>query len=215
MQVISVNLGEERAMQNGKASGKTGIYKLPQERAVAITRVGLAGDVIMDTENHGGVDQAVYVYSTPDYDWWSRELGRSLAPGTFGENLTLSEVESAQVAIGDLLRISEVLLEVTSPRIPCVTLAVRMGDNQFVKRFRLAERPGFYCRVLQEGSIQAGMAVQYEPFTGEKVTIREMFRDYYQPERSEQALRRYLRVPVHYKVREEKEELLRKMAEEK
>ena len=80
-------------------------------------------------------------------------------PGTFGENLTIAGVETAQALIGDRLAIGDVLLEVTSPRIPCVTLAARMGDPGFVKRFRAAERPGFYCRVLQEGFVRAGDAV--------------------------------------------------------
>jgi MOSC domain-containing protein YiiM len=32
-------------------------------------------------------------------------LGQELAPGTFGENLTISGLESAPVSIGDLLHI--------------------------------------------------------------------------------------------------------------
>ena len=67
---------------------------------------------------------------------------QELAPGTFGENLTISELESAPLAIGDRLHISGVILEVTAPRIPCWKLAQRMGDPGFVKRFRAAERPG-------------------------------------------------------------------------
>src|SRR5689334_16953576 len=90
MQLISLNLGHEQAMRNGKASGKTGIYKLPTDQAVQVTNEGLGGDVIYDTENHGGADQAIYVFGVPDYEWWSGQLGRELEPGAFGENLTVS-----------------------------------------------------------------------------------------------------------------------------
>src|SRR3954464_519120 len=83
MQLISINIGRTQAIQGAKASGTTGIYKLPVDTA-QITAEGLTGDAICDRENHGGVDQAVYVYGTPDYAWWSAELGRALAPGTFG-----------------------------------------------------------------------------------------------------------------------------------
>jgi MOSC domain-containing protein YiiM len=31
-----------------------------------------------------------------------------------------------------------------------------MGDQRFIRRFQQSERSGFYCRVLQEGLIQAG-----------------------------------------------------------
>jgi MOSC domain-containing protein YiiM len=61
---------------------------------------------------------------------------------TFGENLTVSELESAALNIGDLLHIGAVTLQVTSPCIPCGTLAGRMEIPTFVKQFRFAKRPG-------------------------------------------------------------------------
>ncbi len=152
MRLVSVNIGQEQALSHAKASGKTGIYKRHISTPVPVTAAGLQGDVICDTKNHGGVDQAVYVYGVPDYQWWSQELGHDVAPGTFGENLTVTDLESAEVSIGDRLRIGPVVLEVTAPRIPCVTLARRMDDPAFLKRFRAAERPGVYCRVLREGT---------------------------------------------------------------
>jgi len=88
MHILSVNIGQRTPIANAKASGITGIYKNPANRPVMVTSLGLAGDFIADTKHHGGVDQAVYVYGTDDYDWWAAELGRPLAPGTFGENLT-------------------------------------------------------------------------------------------------------------------------------
>jgi MOSC domain-containing protein YiiM len=170
--------------------------------------LGLRGDAICDTENHGGVDQAVYIYGAPDYAWWSQELGRELMPGTFGENLTISGLESAQAWIGDRLTIGAVVLEVTSPRIPCVTLAARIGDPTFVKRYRRAERPGIYCRVLQEGEVQTGDPVIYTRYAGEAFPALEMFRDFYDPRLDEATLRRHLAAPVHYKDRADKEQKL-------
>ena len=212
MQIISVNLGEERKMQNGKPSETTGIYKMPVQHAVRAGRLGLAEDVICDTQNHGGVDQAVYIYGAADYAWWSGELGKALEPGTFGDNLTISELESAKIAIGDRFFCGEVILEATAARIPCATLALRMEDPQFVKRFRTAERPGVYCRVLQEGLVEAGMAVRYAPYAGERITLLEMFRDYYAPNTNADALRRYLSVPLAARARADKEAQLRKIA---
>jgi MOSC domain-containing protein YiiM len=84
-----------------------------------------------------------------------------------------------------------------------------MGDPLFVKRFRHAERPGLYCRVLQEGSAQAGDAVTAEPYVDETVTIIEMFRDFYQKGQSEAELRRYLAAPIAVRSRVEKEEQLK------
>jgi len=139
MQIISVNIGKAEALAHAKASGTTGIFKRPLSIPVLVTALGLVGDVICDTENHGGVDQAVYVYGVPDYQWWSDALGRVLPAGTFGENLTVTDLVSADLAIGDRLHVGSVVLEVTAPRIPCVTLARRMTDPAFLTRFRVAE----------------------------------------------------------------------------
>lgn len=196
MQLISLNLGHERAMRNGKASGKTGIYKLPTNESVQVTSEGLGGDVICDMENHGGADQAIYVFSVPDYEWWAAQLGRELEPGTFGENLTISGLLSQDFSIGDFLYVGEVLLQVTAPRIPCVTLAVRMDDPAFVKRFRHGERPGLYCRVLKEGSIRVGDEVRREPYGQETVSALEMFRHWYEPNEDADWLRRYRAAPI-------------------
>jgi MOSC domain-containing protein YiiM len=75
----------------------------------------------------------------------------------------------------------DVVLEVTAPRIPCVTLARRMDDPAFPKLFRAAERPGVYCRVLCDGAIQVGDTVHYEPVVDEPVTVRTLFRDFFVP----------------------------------
>ena len=211
MQLISVNIGEKRAIK--AKSGSTGIYKLPASGPVEIGVLGIATDVIVDVEHHGGLDQAIYIYGTPDYEWWSKELGQNLVPGTFGENLTISELESARSLIGDRLKIGTVTLEVTYPRIPCVTLAARMGDPEFVKRYRHAERPGIYCRVLQPGVLQAGDAVEYIPYPDETISALEMFRDFYAGPKDAAKLRRYLAAPLTASARQEYEEQLRKLLE--
>lgn len=210
MQLISVNIGRERSIQNGKRAEATGIYKLPVTTPVAITALGLVGDAVVDVENHGGVDQAVYVYGVPDYAWWSVQLGYELAPGTFGENLTIAGLESAGLNIGDMLHIGAVTLQVTAARIPCATLAARMGDPGFVKRFRAAERPGAYCRVLQIGVVQAGDPVVLERYTGETITLVEMFRDFYDPQPSAETIRRHLAAPIAVRARADVEEKARK-----
>jgi MOSC domain-containing protein YiiM len=196
MQLISVNIGQERTQQNGSRLETTGIYKLPRDLSAQVTLLGLKGDFVCDTKNHGGPDQAVYVYGAADYTWWSEELGREIVPGTFGENLTISELESAQFNVGDRLQIGSVILEVTAPRIPCSTLAARMGDPKFVKLYRQAGRPGLYCRVIREGTVRVGDEVRVERYAAESISIAEMFHDYYEKDKSEATLRRHLSAPI-------------------
>ena len=211
MQLFSVNIGEERPIRNGKPSNTSGIFKIPTTAAVHISKMGLPGDVIIDVKNHGGVDQAVYIYGLEDYAWWSKELGRTLEPGIFGENLTISGLESAAYRLGDCLQVGAVRLQVTSPRIPCGTLAARMGLPDFVKRYREAERPGLYCRVLLEGDVRAGDPVTVEPYTGATLSLIEMFRDFYIKDLDEAAIRRHLAAPIAVRDRAAKEEQLRKL----
>jgi MOSC domain-containing protein YiiM len=209
MHILSINIGTVRTIGNANVSGQTGIYKLPVAGPVQVTAAGLADDVIADTRNHGGPDQAVYVYGGADYAWWTAELGRELTPGTFGENLTISDLESAPLAIGDRLQVGGVILEVTAPRIPCWKLAQRMGDPGFVKRFRAAERPGFYCRVVRAGELRTGEPVTMTPYAGERVTVAEVFRDYYEPARDPATIRRFLAAPLAVRARLQKEQELR------
>lgn len=213
MRLLSVNIGEKRTHQKGNELETTGIYKLPAVGPVEITSQGLQGDAVCDQKNHAGPDQAVYVYGSVDYDWWAAELGRELSPGTFGDNLTISGLESARFNIGDRLQIGSVILEVTAPRIPCSTLAARMGDPKFVKMYRHAARPGLYCRVIREGTIQAGDEVKVEPYQGETVAAIELFTDYYRPVKDEHTLRRFLAAPIAIRARVDTERDLQKLLE--
>lgn len=169
--LTSVNVGVPRKIPG---TGKpTGIYKQPVSGMVAIGRDGLAHDIIADRHHHGGADQAVYVYFNADYAFWAAQ-GVETAPGLFGENLTIDGPDSATTAIGDRFAIGEVLLEVTYHRTPCMTFAAKMGEPRWLKRFHQARRPGAYCRVLQAGSVEAGMEIAVTSYAGERVTVAEL-----------------------------------------
>jgi len=217
MQLISVNIGQERTLQMGNKDETTGIYKIPVNEAVEIKTLGIQTDFIASKKHHGGPDQAIYIYGAADYAWWSKELNRELVPGTFGENLTISGLESAYFNIGDRLHVGAVNLEVTAPRIPCGTFASRMGDPQFVKRFREAERPGLYCRVINEGWLKAEDDVAIEKMdVSEVLSIPRMFCDYYDKNKSEETIRRYLRAPIAVRLRAKlEEELVKRWASNK
>ena len=214
MILMSVNLGEKRIQQRKDHIETTGIFKLPTDKSVRVTKPGLEDDVIVSKKHHGGPDQAVYVYGGADYAWWTKELGKEILPGTFGDNLTISDLESGQFNVGDMLHIADVTLQVTAPRIPCNTFATRMDDPQWVKRFRDAERPGLYCRVLREGFVQAGDSIFVERFTGETVSCLQMYRDYYDRNKSEETLLRYLNAPIAIRARKSFEEQLQRLVTE-
>ncbi len=207
MQVTSVNLGSRESIQHGEREFVTGINKRSRRGAVFVSEQGLADDAVIDTEHHGGRDQAVYVYCTEDYEWWSERLGRELEPGAFGDNLTISGLP-ADMRSGDRLLIGDLVLEATSPRIPCSTLAARMQDSSFGMQFRRAERPGAYCRVLNEGDVSAGDSVTYVDNPDCDVTIVDQFRLNYELSPSADELQRVLAAPIAERMRDKFERKL-------
>jgi len=161
-QLLSVNVGGVRTIDVGDRAITTAIWKSPAEGRVAVAGVNLSGDDQADREVHGGEHKAVYAYAWEDTLWWQEELGRELEPGNFGENLTLGGVEVAGAVVGERWRVGSALLEVSEPRFPCFKLGLRMGDPTFLKRFAESSRPGAYLRILAEGELGAGDAIEVD-----------------------------------------------------
>ncbi|MEU9441200.1 MOSC domain-containing protein [Streptomyces sp. NPDC048304] len=170
MKLLSVNLGSPQPVPHtDQPQGVTGIDKRPADGPVRVAAPGpkgvggsgLAGDAVCELRHHGGDDQAVYAYAREDLDDWERELGRSLANGCFGENLTTDGLEVSGALIGERWRIGpEVVLEVTSGRIPCRTFQGHVGERGWVKRFTRKGATGAYLRVIEPGEIRAGDPIE-------------------------------------------------------
>jgi MOSC domain-containing protein YiiM len=176
MKLVSVNIGKQETLDTPNGAVQTGIIKKPVTMQVEVTELGISGDAIVDTSVHGGLDQALYLYSQEDYDWWSERLGKTLAPGIFGENLTLSSFGDAPLTIGDRLQINEVIIEISAPRTPCFKLAARMGDPTFIKDFVQAARTGAYARVLKIGVITTGDDVVLTKTTEAYPSVSDIFK---------------------------------------
>jgi len=207
MRLESINVGRVETIGHGKKSHDTGICKYPVAGPIRITTLGLPGDAILSTAHHGGPDQAVYAYSADDYDWWHAETERDFLPGLFGENLTIRDMPT-DMNVGDRLLIGEVVLEATAPRIPCDTLAIRMQDSGFGLKFRDAERPGIYFRVLNEGEVTVGDAVTLVEGAPHNVSIVDLFRYKYARKHDPVELRQMLDAPLAERMRAEIEKKL-------
>lgn len=197
MRVLATCIGAAEPIAT--KSGMTGHFKVPQAGGVTVGETGLVGDTIIDRANHGGPDQAVYIFGEGDRAWWAQRLGRDLAAGFFGENLLVDGLCSADLALGDLLVIGDVTLQITAPRIPCVTFAARIGDPQGVKMFHEAARPGSYARVLQGGAIAPCDAIDHIKYDGDRIGIVDNFKAFLAGFPDPAFLERLLTVPAHYK----------------
>ncbi|QFR02926.1 MOSC domain-containing protein [Streptomyces phaeolivaceus] len=163
----------------------TGIDKRPVDGPVrvfapgpkGVGASGVAGDAVCNTEHHGGDDQAVYAFAREDLDGWERELERALPNGAFGENLTTEGVDVSGALIGERWRIgSEVILEITSGRVPCLTFQQHLGEPGWVKRFTQQGAPGAYLRVIRAGEIRAGDPIEIVHRPDHDITVALSFR---------------------------------------
>jgi MOSC domain-containing protein YiiM len=186
MKLLTVNVGRPKIVEyTDTPGGATGIDKQPVEGAVRVSDPGpkgegaggVAGDAVCDLRHHGGTDQAVYAFAREDLDVWERELGRALGNGAFGENLTTSGLDVSGAKIGERWRIGgELVLEVTSARIPCRTFASWLGEKGWVKRFTQQGAPGAYLRVVEPGEIRAGDPIEIVHRPDHEVTVHMAFR---------------------------------------
>lgn len=197
MQIEAICIGQ--AEKTPAKSGLTGHFKVPQSGDIRIDQLGLSGDTIVDTDHHGGPDQAVYLFGGRDRVWWADTLARDTPPGYFGENLSISDLCSTHLALGDVFQIGAVRLQITSPRIPCATFAAHVGDPSVIKTFFRAQRPGAYARVLQPGSLRVGDPVVHIPFDGPQITLAENMDAFVSKTNDPAYLRRLLQTPAHEK----------------
>jgi MOSC domain-containing protein YiiM len=174
--LAAVNVAAAITASDSADLGCTGIDKRPVAGRVAVRESQVAGDHIADLRHHGGYDQAVYAYAREDAAWWAGELRREVPPGAFGENLSTEGLDVTGAVIGERWAIGSALLEVSSPRIPCRTFAGFWDVRDLIKRFTARAWPGAYLRILTEGEIGAGDAIEVTHRPAHGVTIGETFR---------------------------------------
>lgn len=197
MKLLSVNIADAKTIQVGNHQVETGIFKQPVVGSISVGPMGLPGDTIVNKKVHGGEDQAIYIYSQADYDWWSDQLGTPLHPGAFGENLTITDFHEGELLVGDRLLIKgRVLLEITAPRVPCAQFSTKMGDKSFGKKFIEAARPGAYARVLQGGEIQVGDEISWQVTDQDFAGVKEIFIEWHRSSWSKDVAQRAINSPI-------------------
>jgi MOSC domain-containing protein YiiM len=123
-------------------------------------RLNLDGDGQGDLGGHGGENRAVLVYQLDSYRYWAKEFHRDdLLPGYLGENLTVDGMSDEEVCIGDRYQIGQAVFEVTQPRVTCYRAGMRIGEPRMAALLVSHRRPGFYCRVITEGEVEAGQDI--------------------------------------------------------
>ncbi|MCB9844961.1 MAG: MOSC domain-containing protein [Phycisphaeraceae bacterium] len=174
--VVSVNVSRLRSVERDGKAWRTGIFKEPCPGPVRVEPLGAAGDAQGDTRYHGGPDRALYAYPHEHYAHWASDSGlRDWPMGGFGENLTTSGLDESSTCIGDVIRFGGIVTQVTSPRAPCATLAMRVGSAEFPRRFAASGRVGFYLRVLEPGEVGPGDSIAVVSLDPARLSVRDCF----------------------------------------
>ena len=181
MQVISTNVAVRRPDPSGRHEF-SGIDKKPQDFIDLAAPgphysdgSGVRGDIIGDTQHHGGNDKAVYAYSREELDYWQSELSRPLASGGFGENLTTQGIDLSALLINQRVCIGTSVLEVSVPRQPCATFAGWLGERGWLKRWTARGDCGTYLRIISPGRIRLGDAIELGTPPSHGITMRMAF----------------------------------------
>lgn len=144
------------------------------KRAVAFGRVqvnGIEGDSWAHPEFHGGPMQTVLLIAEEVLESLKEE-GFPVFPGALGENLTTRDVDPRDWRPGQIWRVGSARLEMTKVRAPCSTIKVYgdgIGKRIYDARVKAGDtdselwaRSGMYARVLTEGVVHPGDAIELE-----------------------------------------------------
>jgi ferredoxin-NADP reductase/MOSC domain-containing protein YiiM len=195
--LTSVNVGLPKDVPWNNRTVHTGAWKTPVAGPRMVRRLNIDGDGQGDLEGHGGENRAVLVYQLDSYRHWAKEFRRTdLTPGLLGENLTVDGLPDDEVCIGDRYRIGQAVFEVTQPRVTCYRAGMRIGEPRMAALLVSHRRPGFYCRVITEGEVEAGQEIVKLSTGPGRVTVAEIDALLYLPGHPRDALERALRIPA-------------------
>jgi MOSC domain-containing protein YiiM len=182
VRVASVNIARAAPVAAGGRTVMSAIGKRPVAGVLAVGPLGLEGDEQADPAVHGGLAKAVYAYPAAHFAFWQTVRAQArvalwdepVAPGLFGENLTVDGMREDALWIGDRLRLPRCVLAVSEPRFPCYKFNAAMGFAQASKLMVQSGFCGAYLTVIEPGFVQAGETAELLPGPRE-VNLRELF----------------------------------------
>jgi MOSC domain-containing protein YiiM/GNAT superfamily N-acetyltransferase len=160
-------MDEPRLLQVNVSPG--GVPKLPVPEA-RVTRLGIEGDRQREVTGHGGPHRAVSILGIEAINRVAAE-GHPIAPGTTGENLTVTGFDVSSLPVGTRLAIGgEVVLELAWPANPCRTIRHSFAGLRY-GRLSATAHPAdsrMYARVVSEGLVRPNDPIRVIPPAGDE-----------------------------------------------
>lgn len=197
MKLLSLNIGQPKKVVWKEKTIETSIFKYPVEGRKAVSLLNIEGDKQADLRFHGGRDKAIYAYAKEHYDAWKGHINRAQWNfGLFGENLTTEGLEDSKVNIGDIYQVGTVLIQATQPRIPCFKLNVCFEREDMTTLFYNFKRYGIYFRVLEEGILQKGDAIELVERSPYSISIVDIVDSFTSKGQDKKLLQDILDIPI-------------------
>ncbi|MDR4889858.1 MOSC domain-containing protein [Fredinandcohnia sp. QZ13] len=194
IEIKNFSIGLPKKMTYGKNEEIiTAIRKQAVEEAF-LTKDGFRGDGVADLKHHGGPDRAVCVYPFEHYSLWESEFLVQFPLPTFGENLTLTNMEEKDVCIGDIYQIGDAVIQITQGRIPCSTITKRTNNPYLLKMMVQTGFTGYLARVLNEGMVRMDSTISLVERNSKQVSILEANEIYYKKPRDIEGIQTILGV---------------------
>ncbi|MEH7380915.1 MOSC domain-containing protein [Bacillus sp. JJ1533] len=194
IEIKNFSIGLPKKMTYGKNEEMmTAIRKQAVEEAF-LTKDGFRGDGVADLKHHGGPDRAVCIYPYEHYSLWQSEFLVQFPLPTFGENLTLTNMEEKDVCIGDIFQVGDSVIQITQGRIPCSTITKKTNNPYLLKMMVQTGFTGYLARVLKEGIVRKDSTISLEERKSNQVSILEANEIYYKRPRDIEGIQKILAV---------------------
>lgn len=174
MQIEGLFAGKPQAF--GPRKKPSSIIKQPFT-SLKVNENGAEEDEQGNKKLHGGPHMALHQYSQLSYDILRDHfpaIADQLVPGSIGENITAPNMTDDNVFIGDMYAIGDVIVEVASPRAPCVKINQRFnqaGMDIFIASNGIC---GWYYRILRKGTLEVGQEIKLIERLDNTVSVREL-----------------------------------------
>lgn len=173
--ILGLYIGKPQQFRGAEQSsiGRTETYA-----PVFLSKMGLDGDQVADTKNHGGTDKALHLYPIEHYDRWRNILGDHdmlNRAGAFGENISADAMTEDKIKVGDQFKIGDAIIECSHGRQPCWKIEHHFGQKQMVIDILKHGHCGLYFRIVQEGVICAADIIEQIKIADHDWTVAKIF----------------------------------------
>lgn len=160
----------------GPRKSPSSIVKHPHN-SLTIETDGAIEDEQGNKKLHGGPEMALHQFAQGSYQYLQQafpDVAEKMHIGSIGENISAPDMDETNVYIGDIYRMGDVVLQVSSPRAPCSKINQRYGKKK-VDTFILENGlTGWYFRVLQGGKISINDIITLDKRNENPISVRTL-----------------------------------------